>query len=193
MESPFRARSDMGARGSISAILSRFIRKRVCAFAILPFILLNIFLLVLSWLSQNLKIFYCWTLHVLRKPTSSCAVSGHFSCLADSPAFWRGQSAVQNSKSTREPAICVFQLKSPADGSVFTSGRSAIVSKNCTRTLPETCCPASLAGGQSTYMSRTVHSRLAQIYTELTRKLRVSSLLTMDGPHIWTGQSALSL
>ena len=82
-----------------------------------------------KWLSQNLKNFCCWMLHVLRKPTSSCAVSGHFSCLADSPAFCRGQSAVQKSKSTREPAICVFQLKSPADGPVFTSGRSAVVSK----------------------------------------------------------------
>ena len=108
MESPFRAWGDMGARRPISTILSRTIWKRVCAFAILPFILLNIFFLILSWLSQNLKNFYCWMLHVLRKPTSSCAVSGHFLCLADSPAFWRGQSAVQNSKFTREPAICVF-------------------------------------------------------------------------------------
>src|SRR6185503_18422315 len=43
--------------------------------------------------------------------------------------------------------------------------------KNCTRTLPETYCPASLAGGQPAYMSRTVRNRLAQIYTEPTRNL----------------------
>ena len=94
MESPFRAWGDMGARRPISTILSRTIWDQVCALTTLPLILFNIFLLILSWLSQNLKNFCCWMLHVLRKSTSSCAVSGHFSWLADGPAFYSGQSAV---------------------------------------------------------------------------------------------------
>ena len=57
--------------------------------------------------------------HVLSKSILSCAISGHFSFLADGLAFYSGQSAVQIQNSTRELAICVPQPKSPADGPAF--------------------------------------------------------------------------
>ena len=68
----------MRARRPNSTILPRFIHERVCALTTLPFILFNIFLLILGLWSRTLQNFCCWMLHVLSKSILSCAVSGHF-------------------------------------------------------------------------------------------------------------------
>ena len=175
MESPFRARSDMGARRSISAILSRFIRKRVCAFANPPIYLTQYLLIGSKLIVTKSEKFLCWMLQTLIISTLSWAISGHFSWLADGPAFCHGWSAVQNFNPNREPAICVSQAKTPADSPAFNRGQSAVDPKSCTRTLPETCCSASFTGGQSANMSRTVRSRLIQFYTEPTQNLELSA------------------
>ena len=129
MESPFRAWGNMGTRGSISTILSRFIWERVCALTNPPIYLTQHLLIDLKLIVTNSEKFLCWILHTLIMSTLSCAVSGHFSWLADSLALCRGRSAVQNSKSTGEIVICVSQPKSPMDGTVFNPGQSAVVPK----------------------------------------------------------------
>ena len=129
MESPFRAWGDMGKRRPISAILSRIIWNRVCALTTLPLILFNIFLLILGWWSRTLENFYCCMFHVLSKSILSCAVSGHFSWLADGPAFCRGQSAVQNPKFHQRACNMCSSAKITCGRSDFCRGQSAVAQK----------------------------------------------------------------